>query len=210
LHFRDDRSRHGGQATATISPITTVQLPWPLLYDGAQGYGFCAPARTGIHPGPEIHSPKEAPMSLRSLVTAAAASILLTLPVFAGDASDVISVEDGYVRAVMANAKSAAIYMLVTNNGEVDDRLIGVSTGIAKRADLHTSMAAEGGVMKMMPIEGGIEIPAGAFHVLQRGGDHIMLMGVSAPLAEGDTVAVTLRFEQAGTLVVDVPIVLGR
>ncbi len=110
----------------------------------------------------------------------------------------------------MSSAKSGAIYMLITNTGETDDRLVGVSTEIAKRTELHTTKAAEGGVMKMMPIEGGVEIPAGGIHVFQRGGDHIMLMGLGAPLVDGDTVAVTLTFEHAGEMTVEVPVVLGR
>lgn len=60
--------------------------------------------------------------------------------------------------------------------------------------------------MKMLRDEDGFVIPAGGSHALQRGGDHVMLMGLTAPLADGDVVPLTLDFGACGTVSVDVPV----
>ena len=64
----------------------------------------------------------------------------------------------------------------------------------------------ENGVMKMTEIEGGLNVPAGSMHMLQRGGDHVMFMGLNAPLEQGGAVAVTLTFEKAGDVQVMIPV----
>ena len=59
-------------------------------------------------------------------------------------------------------------------------------------------------------IEGGIEIPAGEMHMMKRGGDHVMFMGLTAPLEQGAEISVTLTFEKAGDVVIEVPVDLTR
>ncbi len=145
-------------------------------------------------------------MSLKFSLFAAMASLAFALPAHAGDAADVMSVDDGYALSTTASAKSGAIYMMVTNMGTEADRLVAVSTDAAKRAELHTSKEDANGVMRMPPIKGGVEIPAGGIHVFQRGGDHIMLMGLTRPLIADETVTLTLSFEHAGDLTVTVPV----
>ncbi|SEN08975.1 hypothetical protein SAMN04488103_10388 [Gemmobacter aquatilis] len=107
-----------------------------------------------------------------------------------------------------ARAKSAAGYMGITNEGAQADRLIGVETPFAKSAMLHTTEHGADGVARMMHLE-GIEIPAGDTVVLEPDGMHVMLMGLSGPVQEGDMLPATLIFEQAGrveiTFMVDPP-----
>lgn len=117
-----------------------------------------------------------------------------------------ITVSDAYVRATGAMATTGAAFMLIENHGSTDDRLIGASTSAAKKAELHTHKQGDNGVMAMVEIEGGIAVPAGADHLLKRGADHVMLMGLTAPLNDGDLVQLTLRFEQAGEVTVAVPV----
>ncbi|MEL6621116.1 MAG: copper chaperone PCu(A)C, partial [Pseudomonadota bacterium] len=62
------------------------------------------------------------------------------------------------------------------------------------------------GIMKMQEIEGGIALPAGGTHHMMRGGDHVMLMGLTGPLEQGAEINVTLIFEQAGEVDVTIPI----
>ena len=64
----------------------------------------------------------------------------------------------------------------------------------------------DGGIMKMREIEAGVPLPAGATHELSRGGDHVMLMGVAQELVDGATVPLTLVFEVAGEIVIEVPV----
>ena len=62
------------------------------------------------------------------------------------------------------------------------------------------------GIMKMRPVEGGIAVPAEGMAELKPGGLHVMLLGLAAPLAEGATIPVTLTFEKAGAITVEVPV----
>jgi periplasmic copper chaperone A len=104
----------------------------------------------------------------------------------------------------------AGIFMTLTNSGDAADRLVGGATDVADVVEIHeTVMDAEGRTM-MQPLANGIEIPAGGSVELMPGGLHVMLREVTAELVEGDTVAVTLRFEQAGEVTIDVPVQAPR
>lgn len=122
-------------------------------------------------------------------------------------AQDGLAIRDAYVRS--ANPKSAAAFMVVENRGTGECRLTGVSSDAAAMVELHTN-AEQDGVMKMQKIEGGIAIPAGGEHALARGGDHVMLMGLTRPLADGDAVALTLDFGDCGTRQVEAALDNGR
>lgn len=121
-----------------------------------------------------------------------------------------IVIDDAYARAASPQARSGAAFMVIRNTGAADDRLIGASAGIARVVELHTHVEAADGVMQMREVEDGFAIPAGGAHTLARGGDHVMLMGLTAPMEDGATVPVTLIFEQAGEIAVDIPVDLKR
>ncbi|NGM44459.1 copper chaperone PCu(A)C [Rhodobacter sp. SGA-6-6] len=97
-----------------------------------------------------------------------------------------------------AGAKAAGGYMGISNEGTEADRLIAVETEAAGKAELHISEIGDDGVATMRHLPEGIEIPAGDTVVLERGGLHVMLMGLTGPLTEGDMVKATLVFEHAG------------
>ena len=99
---------------------------------------------------------------------------------------------------------TGAAYLTVRNGGDRDDRLIGVASAVADRAELHGS-AMEGGVMKMRPVE-AVVVPAHGEAALEPGGLHVMLMGLKGRLEEGGSFALTLEFEHAGTIEVMVTI----
>lgn len=96
-----------------------------------------------------------------------------------------------------AGAKAAGGYMGITNSGTEADKLIGVETDAAAEAQLHISQVGADGVATMTHLD-FIEIPAGDTVVLERGGLHVMLMGLTGTLTEGDMVKATLTFEHAG------------
>ena len=75
----------------------------------------------------------------------------------------------------------------------------------AGQCQIHT-MSMENGVMKMRPVEGGLEIRPGETVTLKPGADHLMLTQLKHPLETGSTIAATLQFEKAGTVKVDVPV----
>lgn len=121
-----------------------------------------------------------------------------------------ILIEDAYARASSPNAKSGAAFMTLRNTGTQDDRLISVSTPIAGKAEAHSTTEDANGVVRMVAIEGGLGLSAGCAVHLQRGGKHIMMMGLKAPLSQGDSFPLTLQFEKAGAMTVDIPVDMTR
>ncbi|MBK5926414.1 copper chaperone PCu(A)C [Rhodobaculum claviforme] len=102
--------------------------------------------------------------------------------------------------------QSGAAFMRLENPGPEDDRLVSASAGIAARVELHTHIEDSAGVMRMVEVEDGFALPAGSEHVLERGGDHVMFMGIDAAPEPGAVIALTLTFESGATVVVDVPV----
>ncbi len=141
-------------------------------------------------------------MSRKTTIAAALSACIFALPAFAAD----IMIMDPYARAASPSAKAGAAFMMIHNTGSTDDRLIAARTDAAKRVELHTHVESGDGVFKMMEIEGGIDLPAGATHHMARGGDHVMLMGLTGPLNQDAEIEVTLVFEEAGEVVVSIPV----
>ncbi|MBJ6371007.1 copper chaperone PCu(A)C [Sedimentitalea arenosa] len=149
-------------------------------------------------------------MSFRTTLMAAMAALTFTTPVLAEDATGTIMVEDAYARSSMMASETGAAFMVLMNKGAEDDRLVSASSDIAERVELHTHIQDADGVMKMREVEDGFVVPAGGMHALQRGGDHVMFLGLTRPLNDGDVVNVTLSFEKAGDVVIEVPVDLTR
>ena len=89
--------------------------------------------------------------------------------------------------------------MTVTNTGTKAERLNCVSSDAAAKCQIH-EMTMAGGVMKMRPVEGGLEIKPGETVTLKPGGFHMMLVDLKAPLQQGKTVEVTLQIDNGGTV----------
>lgn len=145
-------------------------------------------------------------MSFTKTILATAVACALAIPAFA----DGILIQDPYSRSAGPNAKSGAAFFGIMNHTEQDDRLIGASSDIAKKVELHTHIESAEGVMQMRQVKDGFAIEAGGMHMLQRGGDHVMFMGLNHALVQGETVTVTLTFEHAGDITVDIPVDLER
>jgi len=107
-----------------------------------------------------------------------------------------IQVRHPWSRATAPGAKVGAGYMEIRNNGTQRDRLLSVSTAVAKRVELHLT-EREGEVMKMRQVK-VIDIPARERFTLRPGGAHLMLVDIVQPLRKGERFAMTLRFERAG------------
>ena len=113
-----------------------------------------------------------------------------------------LEVDNAWAGATPGNAENGAAYVTITS--PTADRLVTASTPVAKKAELHT-MSVQGMVMKMRPIS-GVDIPAGHPVSLKPAGEHIMLMGLSQPLREGQSFPLTLDFEKAGPRTVTVTV----
>ncbi len=131
---------------------------------------------------------------------ALAAIVLFALP---ANADDGIHVDDAYARAT---PQSAAVFMAIVNHGPDADRLLSARTDAAGMAGLHTHAETADGVMTMPDVPEGFAIPGHDAHVLARGGDHVMLMGLTRPLKQGDTIRLILTFERAGEVTLEVPV----
>lgn len=116
-----------------------------------------------------------------------------------------LEVHHPWARASLGAHQTGAAYLALVNFGESADRLVAVSTPAAKRAELHGHSMDDQGVMKMRPVE-AIEVTPKSEAHLQPGGLHVMLMGLVAPLKEGDAFPMTLRFEKAGEIQVTVTV----
>jgi copper(I)-binding protein len=92
----------------------------------------------------------------------------------------------------------AAVYVTIENVGLGSDRLIGAATPVAAEAALHGHVMS--GDVARMEERQAIDIPARRGATLAPGGDHIMLMELNRPLAEGDRFPLTLTFERAGSV----------
>jgi copper(I)-binding protein len=111
-------------------------------------------------------------------------------------------IETPWSRATPGGAKVAAGYMRITNAGAEPDRLVGGTLPQAGRFEVH-EMSMQGDVMRMRPLDAGLEIKPGQTVELKPGGYHIMFMDLRQPLKEGQTVKGTLVFEKAGTITVE-------
>jgi copper(I)-binding protein len=137
----------------------------------------------------------------------AAVALALATP---ATAQNGVQVVDPYVRVSGAMAKSGAAFMVIENHAGSEDRLVKAASDVAQRVELHTHKADASGTMQMLEVPEGFAIPASGSHALARGGDHVMFLGLTRSLAHGDVVQVTLTFEKAGEVVVDIPVDLER
>lgn len=140
----------------------------------------------------------------------AALAVLLVLAGAAPAAAHMVKtgglVIDGvWARATAASARAGAAYLTVINTGAVADRLVGAETDAAGRVDLHTHSVVDG-IAMMRPVDGGIPLPPGDTVVLRPGGLHVMLMGLTGPLVQGEKFDLRLRFEHAPAVTVTVGI----
>jgi periplasmic copper chaperone A len=145
-------------------------------------------------------------LKLCGIAAAAAPFVLGAIPVRAAD-YDVgsIHISAPWARATPKGAVAGAAYMTVTNKGMTPDRLNCVSDDASAQCQIH-SMTMDNGVMKMRPVEGGLEIKPGETVTLAPGGFHMMLLDLKAPLEPGKTLKATLKFDHAGTIDVEYPI----
>ena len=113
-----------------------------------------------------------------------------------------LEVKNAWAGATPGKAENGAAYLTIQS--PTADRLVSVSSPVAKKAELH-SMSMQGAVMKMRPID-GLDVPAGQPVALKPGGEHIMLMGLNQQLHEGQSFPLTLDFEKAGPRTVTVTV----
>ena len=110
------------------------------------------------------------------------------------------------IRATAPNAPVTGGYLHIQNNSKKAQRLVSVQADFAQHTELH-EMKHEEGIMKMAPLEKGIEIPAGATVQLKPGGLHIMFMKLTAQLKPTQMRNVKLVFDNCGEMRADFMVV---
>ena len=100
---------------------------------------------------------------------------------------------------------NTGMFLSITNDGDTADRLVAVTTGISPEVQLHETVT-DGDRTSMQELPSGIDVPAGTTTVLEPGGLHAMFMKVE-PLTADEQVPVTLSFDKAGDVEVEVPVI---
>ncbi|WP_206118773.1 copper chaperone PCu(A)C [Chromobacterium fluminis] len=106
-------------------------------------------------------------------------------------------------RAMPESSPTGGVYLSLNNRGKTADKLLSASTPRAAKAELHTHLN-DNGVMRMREVAGGVAVAAGQEVKFAPGSYHVMLMGLKQPLRVGDRFPLTLRFEKAGSVTVEV------
>jgi len=138
-------------------------------------------------------------MKTLSIIVAAALALAATAASAHEFKVGSLEIDHPWARATPKGASVGGGYLKITNKGTEPDRLVGGSSPVAGKFEIH-EMAMDGGVMKMRPLPNGIEIKPGQTVEFKPGGFHIMMVGLKQPLEAGKTVKGTLVFEKAGTV----------
>jgi len=185
----------GSHGTLTLHSVAGQDVPLPSLAAG--------PAELVSAP---LHLPRLLPtvaytVAWHAVITrtgrqAADADALKVSETDPGQAA-AIHAEQAWARATAPQQKVGGAY--VTLISPDDDQLVGVSSPVAGRAEVH-EMRMDGNVMRMREVEGGLALPAGKVVALAPGGYHIMLMDLKQPLVAGQVIPMQLRFRSAPPL----------
>lgn len=122
--------------------------------------------------------------------------------------ADDLEIEGAWIRATPPNRDVTAAYLVIKNRSDQPRELLSVETPAAAYTELH-AMRQVDDMMEMEKIE-GVVVPAQGEAVLEPGGNHIMLFGVSNPLAEGEEVTLTLHFDDQSTRTVTAEVLKSR
>ena len=140
---------------------------------------------------------------MKAITTTLLLLLILSVSSACGD-SNGIAVKDAWARPGFRGDNSA-VYLTINNTTDQGDGLIGANTDIAGGTEIHLSKMDSDGTMTMER-QDLIGIPAGETVTLEPGGLHVMLMNLVNDLNVGDKFELTLEFQRAGDLVVEVEV----
>ncbi len=143
-------------------------------------------------------------MKLHQRIAGLILGMLCSAVVFAGTAADAVTVSDPYVRAMPPGQPNSLAFMRLTNGSDQDFALVGAEGTVSKALELHTHIMSDG-MMQMKKID-KIDLPAGKTVMLETGGLHVMLIGLNQDLKPGDSVSLTLVFNDGSKKQLDAPV----
>lgn len=132
-------------------------------------------------------------------VILAAALMMLAVPAFAAD----MEIAGPFMRAAPMVGGNGAAFLTIRNHGNAD-RLVAAEADISRSVELHTHIK-DGDVFRMRKVD-AIAVPMHGTVDMKPGGDHVMFIGLKEPVKEGRKVTMTLVFEKAGKVAVEVPV----
>ena len=138
---------------------------------------------------------------MKKRITVSAALICFILPVYAADD---LSIVEAWARDTPPGAPNGAVYFKLKNMSQSAEQLIGVSSSVSERSEMHSHVHKDG-VMQMRKSE-VVDIPPGEEVVFEPGGHHVMLINLNQALKLGDTILLDFEFAQAGTIQKDIPV----
>jgi periplasmic copper chaperone A len=131
---------------------------------------------------------------------------LLAISAGAANAQDyklgALEIETPWAPAVPKGSRVAAGYLTIKNTGSEPDRLVGVSSPIAGKIEIH-QMSMDKGIMSMRPLPSGLEIKPGTTVEFKPSSLHLMIMGLKQPIEKGKPFKASLNFEKAGPVDVE-------
>lgn len=142
---------------------------------------------------------------VQPMTSMAGADAMATEPALPEPEPGKLTIEDARARPAPLAGGTGAVYFTVLNGLDQDVRLVSASTSTANVVETHETVS-ENGVMKMIPLPDGYEIPAGEVLVLEPGGKHIMLIDVVQPLQPGDEFILTVNFDNGESIDLTVPV----
>jgi len=137
------------------------------------------------------------PQLLRSALCAAAA-LVVAAPADALAQAPVITVHDAWAREPMGGRNVTGAFVVVENAGATPRAIVSAATDAAEKVELH-EMKNEGGMMRMSPVK-QIDVPARGKVELRPGSFHVMLFGIKGKPVAGDTMNLTLTFDDGTTV----------
>jgi len=132
---------------------------------------------------------------------------LLLGSLWSGTALADVDVKDPYSFVTSEKAMVGAAFMTIANTGEAEEKIIGASAPeVCDHVEIHSMLENDAGVMQMRKLEDGLAVPPSGEVELKPMGYHFMLIGLKAPLTEGQVIDLTLERESGDPVKVSVPV----
>nr|WP_086938256.1 copper chaperone PCu(A)C [Thaumasiovibrio occultus] len=116
-----------------------------------------------------------------------------------------LAIAHPWSKEIPPNTSVSAGFMAITNKSAQNEVLLGATSPVAASVELHTHLHGDDGMMQMRPVE-EIVIPAGETVELRPHSLHLMLMGLNQVTPLGETFPVTLTFQNAGEVTLDLKV----
>ncbi|MET9690920.1 copper chaperone PCu(A)C [Streptomyces sp. NPDC006514] len=135
----------------------------------------------------------------RALAAALSLTAVLAISGCSGKTEPKMTVSGAFMPQPV-NDKMAGGFMVIKNGSETADKLTGVTSSLSDDLQIHETKD-----QKMQQVQ-SMDVPANGELRLERGGNHIMFMGLKSTPKVGEKVTVELRFEKAAPVKVELDV----